>query len=223
MARETAEQKRQRVQTLIKKLRKHYPDAKCALIHRNPFELLLATILSAQCTDEKVNQVTRDLFEKYRSPADFAHADPAELEQLIRPTGFFKTKAKALRGASQKIMDEYHGEVPKEMDQLVELPGVGRKTANVVLGVAFAIPVGIVVDTHVARLSYRLGLTDSKTPVEIERDLQQLVAKKEWIHIAHLLIFHGRQICKALRPQCDNCFLSADCPKRGVKLTRKKA
>jgi endonuclease-3 len=217
MARETREEKQQRVQTLIKQLRKLYPDAECALHHENPFQLLLATILSAQCTDEKVNQVTPALFERYRTPKDFANADLPELEQMIRPTGFFKNKAKSLQGASKVIVENHGGEVPRTLDELVKLPGVGRKTANVVLGVAFQIPSGVVVDTHVARLSFRLGLTTSDNPVQIEKDLQALLPKKSWIEWSHLLIFHGRRICKAQRPQCDRCALLPNCPRKGVR------
>lgn len=216
MTRESTVNKRKRVRTLIKRLRKAYPDAKCALIHSNPFELLLATILSAQCTDEKVNQVTKELFRQYKTPDDFARAELPTLESLIRPTGFYKNKAKSLQGASRAILEKHAGRVPESMEALVELPGVGRKTANVVLGVAFNISAGIVVDTHVARLSYRLGLTRSTNPIEIERDLQALVPKDEWIHIAHLLIFHGRRVCKAARPNCDACPLLALCPRCGV-------
>lgn len=217
MARETKEVKSKRVQTLIKQLRKLYPDAECALHHANPFQLLLATILSAQCTDEKVNQVTPALFERYRTPRDFAEADLPELEEMIRPTGFFKNKAKSLKGAAQAIVEKHGGEVPQTLEELVELPGVGRKTANVVLGVAFHIPSGVVVDTHVARLSFRLGLTASDNPVQIEKDLQVLVPKSSWIEWSHLLIFHGRRICKAQRPQCDHCALLPNCPRKGVK------
>lgn len=217
MARESGEQKIQRVQTLIKQLKKLYPDAECALHHKNAFELLLATILSAQCTDEKVNQVTPALFEHYKNPEGFANADLPELEQFIRSTGFFKNKAKSLKGAATAILEKHHGEVPQTLEELVELPGVGRKTANVVLGVAFKIPSGIVVDTHVARLSYRLGLTTSDNPVQIEKDLQKLVPKKHWIEWSHLLIFHGRRICMARKPQCAKCALLPNCPRKGVK------
>lgn len=216
MARESLASKRTRVRTLIKKLKASYPNAECALVHRNPFELLLATILSAQCTDEKVNQVTRDLFERYKTPKDFVAAELAEIETMIRPTGFFKNKAKSLKGASEKILAEHGGEVPQKLEKLVELPGVGRKTANVVMGVAFKVPTGVVVDTHVARLSYRLGLTSSETPVQIEKDLQDLVPKDDWIEFSHLLITHGRRICKARKPMCERCFLVTNCPRRGV-------
>jgi endonuclease-3 len=219
MARESEKKLSKRVETLIKELRKHYPHAHCALHHRNPFELLLATMLSAQCTDEKVNQVTATLFAKYKNPKDFAEAQLAELELEVRPTGFFKTKARALKTAAQVILDDYRGQVPQTMEELIKLPGVGRKTANVVLGNAFNIPTGVVVDTHVARLSYRLGLTNYKAPVKIELDLQDLLPKQEWIHFSHLLIFHGRAICRARRPLCETCFLAPTCPKRGVALT----
>lgn len=216
MARESLVQKQKRTSTLIKLLKKNYPNAECALHHRNAFELLLATILSAQCTDEKVNQVTRDLFEIYKTPSDFATADLEKLEILIRPTGFYKNKSKSLVGASKKIMSDFGGEVPRDLEKLVSLPGVGRKTANVVMGVAFKIATGIVVDTHVARLSYRLGLTQAKQPSQIELDLQKLVPKEHWIEIAHLLIFHGRAICKARRPACEKCSLLSHCPQAGV-------
>lgn len=210
------DEKIRRVRTLIKKLKTAYPDAKCALNHDSPFQLLIATILSAQCTDEKVNQVTVELFKQYATAREMAAADLGDLEKLIRPTGFFKNKAKSIQGASRAIIGKHSGEVPQSMEELVELPGVGRKTANVVLGVAFNIACGIVVDTHVARLSFRLGLTTKKSPVDIENDLTKLVPKSDWIHFSHLLIFHGRRICKAQRPQCEACPLSSLCPKRGV-------
>ncbi|MEX0653191.1 MAG: endonuclease III [Phycisphaeraceae bacterium] len=194
-----------------------YPDATCALLHRNPFELLIATILSAQCTDVRVNLTTPALFAKYPTPADLAAAKPADLEKLIRSTGFYRNKAKSIRGAAQAIVDHHHGEVPDTMDELLKLPGVARKTANVVLGNAFNKNVGVVVDTHVARLAKRLGFTTHTDVKKIERDLMARFPKKNWALLAHLLIFHGRAICKARRAECDRCPLLKDCPQVGVK------
>lgn len=209
------------IQWYIRRLQEHYPDAHCALDHSNPLELLLATILSAQCTDERVNIVTKNLFRQFRTPEDYAKAKLSTLEKMVKSTGFFKNKAKALKGASQIILEKHHGEVPKTMEALTELPGVGRKTANVVLGNAFGIASGVVVDTHVKRLSWRLGLTIAKTPEKIEEDLQKIVPKEHWVQFSHWLITHGRQICKALRPACGNCFLAERCPKIGVTLRQK--
>lgn len=214
--RESSEKRQERTLEIIRKLKRYYPDAHCALDHKNAIELLVATILSAQCTDVRVNIVTKDLFKKYRKAKDYAEADLGELEQLIKPTGFFRSKAKSLKGTGQKLTELYHGEVPHDLKALTGLPGVGRKTANVVLGNAFGIATGIVVDTHVKRLAYRLGLTSHKTPEKVEEDLLKLVPKKDWIHFSHWLIFHGRQICKARRPQCEICPLEGDCPKRGL-------
>jgi endonuclease-3 len=197
---------------IIRRLREAHPDARCALDHSNPFELLVATILSAQCTDERVNQVTPALFEKYPNARALAAADGEELQALIRPTGFYRQKARFLQDSAQTLVHEHDGEVPADMDDLTDLPGVARKTANVVLGVAFEIPAGVVVDTHVKRLSQRLGLTDGKTPVKIERDLMELAPQGEWIDLAHLLIFHGRRVCKARRPDCPNCVVVDLCP-----------
>jgi endonuclease-3 len=214
--REKPEQRRTRAKLIVGKLKRYYPDAHCALNHSNALELLIATILSAQCTDGRVNIVTRDLFAKYRTAKDYASADIQDLENEIRSTGFFRSKAKALKGTGRKLVEEHGGEVPRELDALTKLPGVGRKTANVVLGNAFGIACGIVVDTHVKRLAYRLGLTSAKTPEKVELDLQPLIAKGDWILISHLLISHGRQICKARKPQCEKCFLEGVCPKKGV-------
>jgi endonuclease III len=197
---------------IIKRLRKAYPTAHCALNHSNAFELLIATILSAQCTDERVNIVTANLFRKYRGPADFAAAPQEELERDIHSTGFFRNKAKSIRAASQRIIDEFGGEVPQTMPEILTLAGVARKTANVVLGNAFGIRSGVVVDTHVSRLSQRLGLTQEKTPEKIELDLQALVPKKHWVMFSHWLIFHGRQICQARKPRCSECVLADQCP-----------
>ena len=197
---------------VIRRLRETHPDARCALDHRNPLELLVATILSAQCTDERVNQVTPALFEEYPTAQAFAEADRAKLEDMIRPTGFYRQKARYIQESCQIIAHDYDGEVPAAMDALLELPGVARKTANVVLGVAFEIADGIVVDTHVKRLAQRLGLTKESTPNKIERDLMALVPREDWIDVAHLLIFHGRRVCHARQPDCPNCVLNDLCP-----------
>jgi len=202
---------------IVKRLKKLYPDAHCALNHTSAFELLVATILSAQCTDVRVNIVTADLFRKYRGPRAFADAAPEDLEEDVRSTGFFRNKAKNIKGAAVRIIDEFGGEVPQEMDSLLSLPGVARKTANVVLGNAFGIASGVVVDTHVKRLSYRLGLTTQKTPEKVEKDLQKLISEKDWVMFSHWLIFHGRQVCKARNPNCEECKLADICPKKGVK------
>ncbi|MBK7513851.1 MAG: endonuclease III [Chloracidobacterium sp.] len=197
---------------IIKRLKKQYPDAHCALNHTSPFELLIATILSAQCTDERVNIVTANLFRKYRGPLDLINVRQEELEKDIHSTGFFRNKAKNIQAACQRIIDEFGGEIPQTMDELLTLGGVARKTANVVLGNAFGIASGVVVDTHVGRLSQRLGLTDEKAPEKIEKDLSDVVPKKYWVMFPHWMIFHGRQICKARKPDCGNCVLADICP-----------
>jgi len=202
----------ERVAEILKRLRQAYPDARCALRHSNPLELLVATILSAQCTDERVNQVTLDLFQKYRSPEDYARADLAALEQDIRPTGFYRNKARHIQGAARMILDRFGGEVPQTMDELLQLPGVARKTANVVLGVAFGRAEGIVVDTHVRRLVNRLGLTKEQDPAKIEQDLMTIIPREDWIDFSHQLIWHGRQVCHARRPDCPHCPLNDLCP-----------
>lgn len=194
----------------------NYPDAHCALLHRNAFELLVATILSAQCTDERVNKVTPALFELYPDPESMANAPILDLETLIRSTNFYKNKAKNLKACAARLVDVHGGQVPSTMEELVQLAGVGRKTANVVLGNAFRIAHGIVVDTHVGRLSQRLGWTSHIDPVKIEQDLQKIAPKDTWIDLPHQLIFHGRAICKARRPLCEKCFLFDRCPKKGV-------
>ena len=193
-----------------------YPDATCSLDFRTPLELLVATILAAQCTDERVNLVTNRLFRKYRKAADYAKADPAEFEQEIRSTGFFRNKAKSILGCAKQLMEEHGGKVPAELDALVRLPGVGRKTANVVLGTAFGIASGVVVDTHMTRLSQRMGLTAQKDPEKIEHDLMALLPAEEWVNFGHRMVFHGRQVCMARNPQCDSCPLARWCPKIGV-------
>ena len=201
----------QRVQSILQKLDESYPNVTCALEHHTAFQLLVSTILSAQCTDERVNQVTKTLFVKYRTPKDFAYANPAELEQDIRPTGFFRNKTKSIMGASKKIVDEFGGEVPRTMDELLTLPGVARKTANVVLGTAFGIAVGVVVDTHVIRLSNRLDLSRNDDPKKIEQDLMQVIPREKWILFSHQLIWHGRKICRARKPNCAECNLESLC------------
>ncbi len=203
-----------RVRAILAQLDKSYPRATCALTHENPFQLLVATILSAQCTDERVNQVTPPLFRKYPGPKDFAYANPRELEQDIRPTGFFRNKTKSIMGASKKIAEEFHGLVPKTMEELVTLPGVARKTANVVLGTAFGIALGIVVDTHVQRLAERLDLSKNTDPKKIEQDLMQVIPRERWILFSHQLIWHGRRVCQARKPKCAECGLALLCYSR---------
>lgn len=210
-----------RARKIVRRLAKEYPDADCTLDFRSPLELLVATILSAQCTDARVNQVTKDLFRKYRSAADYAAAPAGELERDIQSTGFFRNKAKSLRGCCRQLIDEHGGRVPDRMDDLVRLPGIGRKTANVILGNAFDQATGVVVDTHVKRVSYRCGLTRQKDPVKIERDLMQLVPKKEWVAFGHRMILHGRRVCTARKPACSDCCLDDLCPKVGVKSKRR--
>jgi endonuclease-3 len=209
---ETKEDIQERVKQIIRALKKQYPIAKCALNHTNPFELLVATILSAQCTDERVNIVTATLFRKYRRCADYLAVPLSELEKDINSVTFFRNKAKAIQGASRILIEKYGGEVPQTMKELVELPGVGRKTANVLLGTAFGIPTGVVVDTHVARLSQRLGLTQQVHPEKIELDLMEIIPRKEWIDFSHRLIWHGRLVCKARKPDCGNCVIEKFCP-----------
>ena len=216
MPRETKPQLAARTRKIIACLRQAYPDAHCELNYRNPLELLIATILSAQCTDKRVNLVTAALFQKYRSAADFAGAPLPALEQAIRTTGFFRNKAKSIKTTCQTIVEKHAGDVPRTMEQLIELGGVGRKTANVVLGNAFSINVGVVVDTHVARLSQRLGLTRHAEPVKIEQDLITLVPQDEWTLFSHLLIWHGRRRCAARNPDCPNCEIRCLCPRVGL-------
>jgi endonuclease III len=213
----TADRK-ERAAEIIRRLKREYPDAHCELNHANAFELLIATILSAQCTDERVNIVTADLFRKYRRPQDYLDVLPEELERDIHSTGFFRNKAKNIRGACRMIVELYDGRIPQTMDELLALPGVARKTANVVLGNAYGIASGVVVDTHVARLSQRLGLTENSAPEKIEMDLQEAAPEKDWIMFPHWLIAHGRKICQARRPKCGECVLNEICPKIGVTL-----
>ena len=197
---------------VVARLKAEFPDARTELDWKNPLELLVATMLSAQTTDVQVNRVTQTLFAKYRTAEDYAHADPTELEEDIRPTGFYRNKARSLRNMADVLVDEHGGEVPSTMQQLVALPGVGRKTANVVLGNAFGVDEGIVVDTHVRRVSGRLGLTENKDPVKIEQDLMKVVPQEDWTVFSHLLILHGRRTCKARKPDCPNCILNDICP-----------
>jgi len=201
--------------TVVRRLRREYPDVDCALIHDNPFELTVATILSAQCTDEMVNRVTPALFHRYPTPEKLARGRPETVEGLIHSTGFFRNKAKNIRGMARRLVDEHEGEVPRTMDELLALPGVARKTANVVLGVAYGIAEGVVVDTHVKRITGRLSLTDEKTPEKIERDLMEILPRRDWIDVSHLLIRHGRRVCNARKPACDVCVLADRCPSRG--------
>ena len=200
-----------RVARILERLEQAYPNAQCALRHSNPLELLVATILSAQCTDERVNIVTKDLFRKYRSPRDYAGVRPEELENDIRSTGFFRNKTKSIQGTCRMIQEKFGGSVPGVMEELLLLPGVARKTANVVLGVAFKKTAGIVVDTHVYRVSRRLDLTRSETPENIERDLMQIIPGDKWISFSHQMILHGRNICKARKPRCSECPVNSIC------------
>ncbi|HEX4265908.1 MAG TPA: endonuclease III [Verrucomicrobiae bacterium] len=217
MPRETSEAKAARTKKIIAGLIQAYPTAHCELNFSNPLELLIATILSAQCTDKRVNIVTESLFKKYRSAADFANADLPELEQAIKTAGFYRNKAKNIKAAARSIVEKHRGDVPRTMEELVELGGVGRKTANVVLGNAFDTNVGVVVDTHVARLSLRLGLTGETDPVRIEQVLIKLVPQQQWTLFSHLLIWHGRRRCYARNPDCDHCEIKTLCPRIGVK------
>jgi endonuclease-3 len=214
---ETKERVRARVGQITRALKKTYPQAACALNHAGPFELLIATILSAQCTDERVNIVTANLFRKYRKPEDYVAVSREELERDINSVTFFRNKAKSIQEASRLLIEKHNGQVPQTLEELVELPGVGRKTANVVLGTAFGIPTGVVVDTHVSRLSQRLGLTENKQPEKIEADLIELLPKKDWIDFSHRLIWHGRRVCQARRPMCENCSLETFCPSSMLK------
>lgn len=205
-----------RAPEIYARLERAYPDAECALDHRNPYELLVATILSAQCTDKRVNMVTPALFAKYPTPEKLSVARPDQLETMIRSTGFFRNKAKSLLGMSSAVVEKHGGKVPASMDELVSLPGVGRKTANVVLGNAFGTNAGVVVDTHVGRLSQRLALSASKDPVKIEQDLMALFPRDRWTMLSHLLISHGRAICDARKPLCERCVVSDLCPSSRV-------
>ncbi len=205
-----------RLKKIIHKLRVAYPDFRCALQHENPLQLLIATILSAQCTDERVNKVTPSLFATYRTAADYAGAPPGELEEAIKSTGFFRNKAKSIRACCRELAEKHGGQVPATLAELVPLPGIGRKTANVVLGVAYRRAEGIVVDTHVTRLSQRLGLSKQKTAEKIEQDLMRITPPADWIDLSHLLIWHGRKRCNARKPDCIQCEIKKQCPRIGV-------
>ena len=215
MPRETTETKAARVKKIIDRLRKAYPEAHCELDHTSPLELLVATILSAQCTDKRVNRVTAELFKKYRTPSDYANARTSELELEIKATGFFRNKAKNIQACCRKLVERHGSAVPRTMEELTCLDGVGRKTANVVLGNAFALNEGMVVDTHVGRLSRRLGLTRQKDPEKIEQELMTLVPREQWTMFSHWLIWHGRRRCAARSPDCPNCEIRKLCPSAG--------
>jgi endonuclease-3 len=206
-----AAERKERLRKLLKLLDKMYPAATCALQHRSPWELLVATILSAQCTDKRVNEVTPGLFAKYPTIEDFANASQDEMAMDLRPTGFFNNKAKSVIGAAKRILSEFHGKVPKTMEELLTVPGAARKTANVVLGTAYGIPSGVVVDTHVQRLSLRLDLTKNVEPVKIEKDLMKILPQDRWILFSHQLILHGRALCIARKPRCAECALDPLC------------
>ena len=217
MPRETLEARTARAKKIIAALDRAYPEAHCELDYVDPLQLLIATILSAQCTDKRVNIVTQELFKKYHSAADYAKAPLVELESAIRTTGFFRNKAKNIQACCRKLVERHGGHVPRTMEELIRLDGVGRKTANVVLGNAFGINVGVVVDTHVARLSQRLGLTKHKTPEKIESELMALVPQKQWALFSHWLIWHGRRRCYARSPDCAKCEIQKHCPQIGLK------
>ena len=212
-----------RCRTILRRLRVAYPDVRCALHHENPLQLLVATILSAQCTDARVNLVTPALFRRFRSAADFAAAPPTELESMIRSTGFFRNKARSIRNCCKSLVEKHAGKVPDTLDELIQLDGIGRKTANVVLGVAYGKAEGLVVDTHVLRLSRRMGLTRQTTPEKVEQALMKIVPRKDWIDFSHLLIWHGRKRCNARNPDCIECEVANVCPKIGVSLKRRTA
>lgn len=206
-----AAQRKERVTEILRRLDKMYPDVTCALIHGNPWELLVATILSAQCTDKRVNEVTPGLFRKYPTPEDFAAVKPEVLAQDIRSTGFFNNKAKSIVGAAKRVLSEFGGRIPRTMEEMLTIPGAARKTANVVLGTAYGIAAGVVVDTHVTRISRRLDLTKQSDPVKIERDLEKIIPREKWILFSHQVIHHGRALCVARSPRCAECLLEPVC------------
>lgn len=218
MTRETPEQRRARAAEIVARLRQEYPDARCSLDFTTPLELLVATILAAQCTDERVNQVTPALFRKYRTAEDYAQARPEELEQDVKQTGFYRNKAKHIREAAALIVERHGGEVPRTMNELLALPGVARKTANVVLGNAYGIVEGVVVDTHTGRLARRMGLSESEDPVKVEQDLMALLPRTDWLDVSHLFIYHGRAVCQARKPLCERCVLANICPTGAANL-----
>jgi endonuclease III len=209
---ESHEQRAARARTILARLREVYPDARCSLDFSTPLELLVATILSAQCTDERVNLVTKELFRKYRTAEDYAGADPEELERDIKQTGFYRNKAKHIREAAALLVRAHHGEVPRTMADLVALPGVARKTANVVMGNAYGTVEGVVVDTHVGRLARRMGLTATEDPVKVEQDLMGLLPSGDWLDLSHIFIYHGRAVCQARKPLCEHCRVASLCP-----------
>ncbi len=213
---ETPEEKKKRAKKIIALLSKAYPDAKCSLDHKNPLQLLIATILSAQCTDKRVNLVTPALFARFKTAKGFAEAGLPELEQYVRTTGFYRNKAKSVKAAGQALVEWHGGQVPKTMEELIKLPGVGRKTANVVLGTAYGIASGVVVDTHVSRIAERLGLSSKGSPEKMEKVLMEVIPKEHWILFPHLIIYHGRAVCKAQRPNCPGCVLNRVCPSVAV-------
>ena len=214
MPKESRAERKKRAQRIARALRRAYPEARCALRFESPFQLLIATILSAQCTDEMVNRVTAELFAEYANPKALADAEPAEIERLVRRTGFFRQKARSIQSASRDIVEKLGGEVPRTLEELVTLRGVARKTANLVLGTAFAVP-GLAVDTHMKRVNRRLRLTSEEDPIKIEHDLAELIPREEWTGYTHRVIQHGRQCCDARRPRCEACPLRADCPHPG--------
>lgn len=205
-----------RAASTLRELKKLYPNAHCELVFKNPLELLVATILSAQCTDKRVNLVTKGLFKKYRSARDYAEAEPCEIEAAIRSAGFYRAKARSIREMAAALVGDFGGQVPRRMEDLLRLRGVARKTANVVLGTAFGLAAGIVVDTHVKRLSFRLGLSNEEAPEKIEKDLMRLLPRKEWIFFGHAMIWHGRRLCQARNPHCPACPMRSFCPRRGL-------
>jgi len=212
MTTESTADRKKRAAKVVRFLKKHYPDAHCTLDFNSVHQLLVATILSAQCTDERVNKVTPALFKKYKTIEDFAVADLEELKRAVFTTGFYTNKAKAIKNSARQILNEFHGTIPRKLNELVKLSGVGRKTGSVILGAGYNLAEGIVVDTHVGRLSRRLGFTKNKDAVRVEKDLMWIVPHKDWIAYSHLLIDHGRTVCKARRPDCQNCFLNKLCP-----------
>jgi endonuclease-3 len=216
MAKENLQGAPARTKKVIRLLKKHYPNARCSLDFKTIHQLMVATILSAQCTDERVNQVTKSLFKKYKSVKDFADADLTQLGKDIYATGFHNNKARSIKTSARQLLENHSGRMPRRLDELVKLTGVGRKTGSVILGAGFGIAEGIVVDTHVARISRRLGFTDEKNPLKIEKDLIRTIPKKDWIGYAYLIIDHGRAICKARRPDCVSCFLAKLCPSSTV-------
>jgi endonuclease-3 len=219
-AQQTDKDRKNHARKVCKALARAYPEAACALLHTNPYELLVATILSAQCTDARVNMVTPELFRRFPDAVSLARGEQADLESLIRSTGFFRAKSKNLLAMARKVAEDHGGTIPSDLDSLTALPGVGRKTANVVLGTAFGLATGVVVDTHVKRLACRLGLSSRKTPQQIEQDLMQTVPRQQWVDLSHRLIHHGRRVCLARRPKCEICSLEKICPKFGVSTAR---